>query len=80
VDKQSGRVIEGTGGERVAVARTTRAGVVSRADHSPSRRVESGLGVLDNNQVNALMAGIMSVAAMQVAGWWWEVPLSSTWT
>lgn len=42
-----------------------------------SRRVESGLGVLDNNEVNFLMALGMSIGAMQVAGRYWGVPLSS---
>lgn len=38
--------------------------------HEPrqeSRRVESGRDVLDNNAVNVLMAGTMSVGAMGIA-------------
>ena len=46
-------------------------------EREPSRKVVSGLGLLDNNAVNFLMALIMSVAGMAVAGWWWNVPLES---
>lgn len=42
-----------------------------------SRHVESGLGLLDNNAVNFLMALIMSVGGMLVAAWYWKVPLHS---
>ncbi|KAE8375588.1 integral membrane protein DUF92-domain-containing protein [Aspergillus bertholletiae] len=38
-----------------------------------SRKVESGMDLLDNNTVNVLMAFIMSVGAMGVAGWVWGV-------
>jgi uncharacterized membrane protein len=41
-----------------------------------SRRVESGYDLLDNNAVNVLMAAIMSLGAMAVASYVWEVPLS----
>ncbi|KAI9752251.1 MAG: hypothetical protein M1815_000638 [Lichina confinis] len=44
-----------------------------------SRRRESGLGVLDNNAVNFLMAVIMSVGAVLTSSWYWDVPLSSIW-
>jgi uncharacterized membrane protein len=44
----------------------------------PSRIVESGaLAILDNNDVNFLMALTMSVGAMAVASRFWDVPLSS---
>jgi hypothetical protein len=50
----------------------------SFGDEKPSRVVESGsLGLLDNNDVNFLMALIMSLGAMGVASWFWEVPFSS---
>jgi uncharacterized membrane protein len=50
----------------------------SFGDEKPSRVVESGsLGFLDNNEVNFLMALTMSLGAMAVAGWFWDVPLSS---
>ena len=39
--------------------------------------IENGLGLLDNNEVNFMMALTMSLGAMAVAGWVWDVPLSS---
>ncbi|CAL3967706.1 hypothetical protein PZA11_003937 [Diplocarpon coronariae] len=50
----------------------------SFGDEKPSRVVESGsLAILDNNQVNFVMALTMSVGAMGIASWFWDVPLSS---
>jgi uncharacterized membrane protein len=50
----------------------------SFGDEKPSRVVESGsLGLLDNNEVNFLMALAMSLSAMGVASWFWDVPFSS---
>jgi len=50
----------------------------SFGDERPSRVVESGtLGLLDNNEVNFLMALTMSLGAMGVASWFWDVPFSS---
>ncbi|KAI0134096.1 integral membrane protein DUF92 [Xylariales sp. AK1849] len=46
-------------------------------DHKPTRTAESGLDLLDNNDVNFLMAFTMSIGAMVVTGWYWGVPLSS---
>lgn len=60
----------GLSGDEVARAAT-------QADGAPSRKVESGLALLDNNDVNFLMAATMSVGAMAVASWAWGVPLSS---
>lgn len=51
----------------------------SKIGAGASRRRESGLGVLDNNAVNFLMAVIMSVSAVFTSSWYWEVPLSSIW-
>ncbi|PQE04751.1 integral membrane DUF92 protein [Rutstroemia sp. NJR-2017a BBW] len=46
-----------------------------------SRKVENGyLNILDNNEVNLLMALSMSLGAMAIAGWVWEVPFSSIYT
>lgn len=47
----------------------------SRPDDQASRVVESGWDLLDNNDVNFLMASTMSVGAMAAASWYWEVPL-----
>ncbi|TAQ90935.1 hypothetical protein B7494_g706 [Chlorociboria aeruginascens] len=49
----------------------------SFGDSKPSRVVESGLGLLDNNQVNFLMALIMSFGAMAVASYVWKVSLQT---
>ncbi|KAI1442567.1 integral membrane protein DUF92-domain-containing protein [Annulohypoxylon stygium] len=46
-------------------------------DLKPTRVAESGWDLLDNNDVNFLMAFTMSVSAMALAGWYWEVPLDS---
>lgn len=50
---------------------------VSFGDVKPSRVVENGWDLLDNNDVNFLMAFGMSVGAMAVASWYWQVSLSS---
>ena len=44
-----------------------------------SRRVESGLGILDNNTVNLLMAFLMSIGGMIVTSFVWDTPLRSIW-
>lgn len=49
----------------------------SFGDGVPTRMVESGLGLLDNNEVNFLMALTMSLGAMAIAGWAWDVPFRS---
>lgn len=49
----------------------------SFGDEKPSRAVENGWDLLDNNDVNFLMAFGMSVGAMAVASWYWQIPLSS---
>lgn len=41
----------------------------------PSRVVEAGWDILDNNGVNFLMAFTMSFGSMVVASWYWGVPL-----
>lgn len=50
----------------------------SFGDEKPSRVVESGsIAILDNNEVNFLMALTMSVGGMAIAGWFWDIPMSS---
>ncbi|KAI1371568.1 integral membrane protein DUF92-domain-containing protein [Hypoxylon crocopeplum] len=44
-------------------------------DRKPTRVAESGLDLLDNNDVNFLMASLMSLGAMALASWYWGVPL-----
>ncbi|KAF4509496.1 hypothetical protein G6O67_003666 [Ophiocordyceps sinensis] len=52
-------------------------GKSSFSDERPSRVIESGWDLLDNNDVNFLMASIMSVGGMAVASWYWGVPLEN---
>lgn len=47
----------------------------SFGDERPSRTVVNGLDLLDNNDVNFLMAVIMSVGAMAGASWYWDIPV-----
>ncbi|KAK0720632.1 integral membrane protein DUF92 [Lasiosphaeris hirsuta] len=49
----------------------------SFGDERPSRVVENGWDLLDNNDVNFLMAFSMSVGAMAVASWYWGIPFRS---
>ncbi|KAI2620917.1 integral membrane protein DUF92-domain-containing protein [Hypomontagnella submonticulosa] len=46
-------------------------------DRKPTRIAESGWDLLDNNDVNFLMASIMSIGAIVLASWYWEQPLNS---
>ena len=48
-----------------------------KKDDKPSRLIESGLGLLDNNAVNLLMAFLMSLGGMLLAGYVWGVPVQS---
>lgn len=47
----------------------------SYGDELPTRIVENGLDLLDNNDVNFLMAVMMSVGAMAGASWYWGIPI-----
>lgn len=49
----------------------------AKGDLKASRRVESGIGLLDNNAVNVLMAFIMSVGGMLIMSYVWDLPLKS---
>ncbi|KAL9123869.1 MAG: hypothetical protein Q9217_006743 [Psora testacea] len=75
VDKKTGKVIEGTGGKKVLVHGSGKPDD-TKIDNA-SRRVESGLGILDNNAVNLLMALIMSVGGIVFASYVWNNPLRS---
>lgn len=48
-----------------------------KKDDKPSRLIESGLGLLDNNAVNLLMAFLMSLGGMLLAGYLWGLPVQS---
>lgn len=43
----------------------------------PSRVSVNGLDLLDNNDVNFIMASTMSVGAMFIAGWYWDIPIQA---
>ncbi|KAL5612254.1 hypothetical protein BROUX41_000205 [Berkeleyomyces rouxiae] len=43
----------------------------------PSRVTVTGFDILDNNDVNFLMALMMSIGAIGVAAWIWDTPLAS---
>ncbi|MCJ1472342.1 hypothetical protein MMC13_000989 [Lambiella insularis] len=73
VDSRTGKVIEGRGGGKVPV----RSPHSKKDDDCESRKIESGLGLLDNNAVNVLMALSMSVGGMLIASYLWDVPLGS---
>lgn len=83
-DVRSGKIVEGEGGTRALVNTTTTAASDKKTDekqppspakahHLPSRVVESGLDLLDNNDVNFLMAVTISVGAMYLASWHWGI-------
>ncbi|KAL1874821.1 hypothetical protein Daus18300_003362 [Diaporthe australafricana] len=48
----------------------------SFGDQKPSRVVESGWDILDNNDVNFLMAFSMSLGSMVIASWYWGEPMT----
>ncbi|KAI0974076.1 integral membrane protein DUF92 [Xylaria arbuscula] len=49
----------------------------SFGDNRPTRVAETGWDLLDNNDVNFLMAFTMSVGGMIVAAWYWGIPIAS---
>ncbi|TGJ88673.1 hypothetical protein E0Z10_g58 [Xylaria hypoxylon] len=49
----------------------------SFGDNKPARVAETGWDLLDNNDVNFLMAFTMSVGGMIGAGWYWGIPIAS---
>jgi uncharacterized protein (TIGR00297 family) len=53
------------------------AGSAQSKKHEDSRHILVGSDLLDNNQINLLMAAIMSVGGMAVASMVYDVPLSS---
>ncbi|KAI9172431.1 Protein PGR [Paramyrothecium foliicola] len=49
----------------------------SFGDERPSRIVENGWDLLDNNDVNFIMAVVMSVGGMAAMSWYWDIPIQS---
>ncbi|KAL8985546.1 MAG: hypothetical protein Q9177_004405 [Variospora cf. flavescens] len=72
VDARTGKVVEGSGGTKVLIA-----GSHEKKDGNTSRRIESGIGFLDNNAVNILMAFVMSIGGMLLASFIWSLPFST---
>jgi uncharacterized membrane protein len=79
VDTRTGRIIEGEGGKNVLISNDSEnSKKATNVKGKPSRVVENGtLALLDNNQVNFLMALIMSLGAMGVASRVWDAPIGS---
>lgn len=81
--KDATAVQVGADGERIGEAQgvvndTLVNEMIGEGEDKPSRVVESGsLGLLDNNEVNFLMALSMSLGAMAIAAWFWDVPFRS---
>ena len=63
--------------DRVQVMVSSSQTPANKKSDEPSRRIESGLGLLDNNMVNLLMAFLMSVGGMVISGYVWHIPLQS---
>lgn len=85
-DVRSGKIVEGDGGSRAMVnttSATTTATGAAAADEKkqskglPSRVIESGLDLLDNNDVNFLMAVTISVGAMFLASSYWGISVEN---
>ena len=78
VETRTGKIVEGEGGGKVLVVGSgSRSGKVAAGDDSGkkgSRRVLVGSDLLSNNQVNLLMAGVMSFGGMAVVASWSGLP------
>ncbi|KID99913.1 DUF92 domain protein, partial [Metarhizium majus ARSEF 297] len=76
-DKQDGSAIDDQDEDDAKYNLRNKHRKPSFGDQRPSRVIESGWDLLDNNDVNFLMAAIMSMGAMGVASWYWGVPAES---
>ncbi|KAL9622592.1 MAG: hypothetical protein Q9160_003089 [Pyrenula sp. 1 TL-2023] len=90
VDRRTGKIVEGEGGEKVLVSTSTQRtkagaeaihrdkskdeglhkrrdnGKTTESDNHESRTILSGMDIMDNNQINVLMATTMSLGAISV--------------
>ncbi|OAL40320.1 hypothetical protein AYO20_00056 [Fonsecaea nubica] len=71
IDRRSGKIVEGPGGLKVLTRPKTPPAHVQghgrkSSGEESSRSINSGNDILDNNQINLLMASIMSVSGMIV--------------
>ncbi|OAP65737.1 hypothetical protein AYL99_01709 [Fonsecaea erecta] len=78
IDRRSGKIVEGPGGVKVltkpkstGVAHVQGRGRRLSGEES-SRLIDSGNDILDNNQINFLMASIMSLSGMAAGNLWWR--------
>ncbi|KAK5947581.1 hypothetical protein PMZ80_001734 [Knufia obscura] len=78
VDRKSSKVVEAPNGGRVLVTAPKEKG--EKDEGRPSRLIGSGRDILDNNQVNFVMAASMTIGAMVLVGRSWDVPISALWT
>ena len=89
-DVRSGKIVEGEGGDRVLIttpadakaaeekdAAAAKKDQPSAGDKQPSRVVESGWDIFDNNDVNFIMAAVMSMGAMSLASLYWGVNMNT---
>ncbi|KAL6243976.1 hypothetical protein RBB50_008845 [Rhinocladiella similis] len=71
VDRRTGKIVEAPGGVKVLTkprpGPNSYQGTTKEKEGHESRVINSGYDILDNNQINFLMAGIMSVSGM-IAG------------
>ena len=74
VDKRSGKVVEAPNGGRVLVSSSPKK---DEASSNASRILGTGRDVLDNNQVNFVMAATMTVGGIIAASQAWSVPVAS---
>ncbi|RMD44927.1 hypothetical protein DV735_g83, partial [Chaetothyriales sp. CBS 134920] len=58
IDRRTGKIVEAAGGAKE---------VELKQEHHPSRQINTGRDILDNNQVNFLMASTMTIWGMIVA-------------
>ncbi|KAI3398436.1 hypothetical protein diail_9256 [Diaporthe ilicicola] len=79
---EGNRAVEKTGGSAVDDAESVdkydgkdKHRKSSFGDQRPSRVVEAGWDILDNNDVNFLMAFSMSLGSMVIASWYWGEPV-----
>ncbi|RMZ77414.1 hypothetical protein DV738_g4389, partial [Chaetothyriales sp. CBS 135597] len=90
IDRRTGKIVEAAGGTKPststpssssspAILRNTKEVELKpkpKQEHHPSRQINSGRDILDNNQVNFLMASTMTVWGMVVAASLWKVDLN----
>lgn len=67
IDRRSGKVVEAPNGGRVKVVAQKSKVEDASEKSNPSRIIGSGVDILDNNQVNFLMASTMTIGAIVLA-------------